>query len=421
MLETMNLSKFLTENVPPFILGAFFNRFLFSTDNKFVYTLISYDKSKRLSDSINDEFDNYFFDYLKILNHKYPNFIWITYNENCKNIGIRKPASKGTAYLFLNNDLNVSPDSFYNKLYSKIVNIDAIHTDDLNEYKKDFLRGFFELRGSIDTKLGFITQDYFYNSDFELQRIKLLYEFFNVPTATLNFNFRELQSQFISGENKRNTQLRIRMKWYLHNIGIISPYKNLLLSQYYNFQDKKTIDYITYYINESEEVNDNLISTFEERIKYFTKSIYNKPLNDAEINKIREEIGFDEKEKISLRDASLITVFRDNTSDECICCKQLYDIKDRSFINKKTNRFYFEIHHIISLGGNKELDDVNNLSKLCPTCHAALKKGRALETYQKELIQQIYQNNSNALDFAKHYFDTDDINEIIEQTYKNLK
>ena len=421
MIKAIKLSQFLKDEIPPFVLGAFFNRYLFTDDHKYIYTLFSYGVSDRLSDNINDEFAVYLDEYVDRLNSLDGRFKWVRFNADFSDLGMRRPTSKGTAYLFLLNDLKIEPNSFYNKLYSKIVNIEQIHSDSLNEFKKDFVRAFFELRGSIDTSRGFITQDYFYNSDFELQRIKLLYEFFNVPTSALNFNFRELQNQFVSGENRRNTQLRIRMKWFLHNIGILCPYKNLLVSQYYDYNDKKTIKDITYYNNSDTEVNDNLISTFDERIKYFTKSIYNKTLNDNEIDKIRQEIGFDEEEKHTIRDSSLVTVFRDNTEDKCICCKQKYDIKDRSFINKKTNRYYFEIHHVISIGSNKELDDENNLSKLCPTCHAALKKGRATEAYQKALIKNIFENSPNTLEFAKHYFDTDSFDEIIDCTYKNLK
>lgn len=402
MLNTSKLSFFLNNNVSPFILGAFYNRFLFTEDNKYLYTIISYKSSKKLSELVNSEFENYLHNYINILNAISEQYKWVLANSETKQLNL----NIGSAYLILENDLNLSVNSFFNKLYSKIMNLDIIHDNEINDYKKHFIRGFFEPRGSIDTTLGFLTQDYFYNNDFELRKINLLYEFFNIPAKHLNINFRELQGQFVTGENQRNTQLRIKLKWYLHNIGMINPYKNLLISQEFDYQNKKTIDNITYYINDCTETKDGLISTFEERIKYYTNRIYHKDLNDYETESVRQEIGFDEEEKLTLRDATLVTVFRDNTEDKCVCCKEKYDIKDRSFINKKNNRYYFEIHHVISLGGNKELDDENNLSKLCPTCHAALKKGRATEEYQKSLINNIINNSPNVLEFAKHYFDT---------------
>ena len=417
MLYITKLSFFLDSDVPAFILGAFYNRFLISENNQFIYTVISYKSSKRLSELINSEFDNYLHNYINILNSFSNNYKWNISNSETKQLNL----NIGNAYLILENDINISANSFYNKLYSKIINLDIIHTNELNDYKKEFIRGFFEPRGSIDTKLGFLTQDYFYNNDFEFRKINLLYDFFNIPTKNLNLNFRELQGQFVSKENQRNTQLRIKLKWYLHNIGMINPYKNLLISQEFQYKAKQTIYNVTYYLNDSIETKKDLISTFEERIKYYTDRIYHKKLTDADIEKVRQEIGFDEEQKQTLRDTSLITVFRDNTEDKCICCKEKYDIKDRSFINKKTNRYYFEIHHVISLGANKELDDENNLSKLCPTCHAALKRGRATENYQKSLIKNILKNSPNILDFSKHYFDTDDENIIIDLIYQNLK
>ncbi len=418
MINTILLSKFLeNENVPPFILGSIFNRYLFSDDNKYIYTVIYYKESKKLSDKINNNFDKYLNDYISILNSNSGNYKWTIANSVTKDLHFG-PAS---AYFILENDLNITLNSFFNKLYAKLINIDLIHTDEINEFKKDFIRGFFEPRGSIDIVRNYLTQDFFYNNDFELKKANLLYEFFNIPANILNLNFRELQEQYVTGENQRNAQLRIGLNWYLHNIGMINIYKNILITQEFKYSNKKTIANVTYYINECKETNESRISSYEERMKYYAEKIYNKELSDSDIDLVRQEIGLDEQEKSTIRDTSLTAVFRDNTKDECICCKQKYKIEDRSFINKKTNRYYFEIHHIISLGGNKELDDVSNLSKLCPTCHAALKKGRALENYQKELIKSIYENSSDALEFAKHYFDTNDFNEIIDLTYKNLK
>ena len=90
--------------------------------------------------------------------------------------------------------------------------------------------------------------------------------------------------------------------------------------------------------------------------------------------------------------------------DECVCCKNLYNINDRTFTHKRTNRPYFEIHHVISLGNNRELDDENNLVKLCPVCHGCLKRGTGLESDQKELIAHILENSDKALIFCQNMF-----------------
>ena len=109
------------------------------------------------------------------------------------------------------------------------------------------------------------------------------------------------------------------------------------------------------------------------------------------------------------------------TPDECMGCKNKYKIEDRTFTNKKTGRLYFEIHHVISIGDNHELDDENNLVKLCPACHDTLKRGRATKETQKEIIIEIYNNAPYTLEFAEHFFDTTNFDEIVELTYINLK
>ena len=123
---------------------------------------------------------------------------------------------------------------------------------------------------------------------------------------------------------------------------------------------------------------------------------------------------------MNIRNAALVETIRYLTPDECACCKNRYRIEDRSYINRKTGRYYFEIHHVISLGNNKELDDENNMVKLCPACHRALKRGSGTEVEQKELIKEIFSNVPQTLVFAKHFFDTEDLDAVVDMTYKKL-
>ena len=58
--------------------------------------------------------------------------------------------------------------------------------------------------------------------------------------------------------------------------------------------------------------------------------------------------------------------------------------------------------------------------KLCPTCHRNLKRGSGTEADQKELIRDIFKNAPQTFDFAKHFFDTDDFETIVDLTYKSL-
>lgn len=131
-------------------------------------------------------------------------------------------------------------------------------------------------------------------------------------------------------------------------------------------------------------------------------------------------MGYD-TEIVQLRDPSLAGFVRFYDPDECVACKNLYKLKDRTFTHKKTNKPYFEIHHVISLGNDKELDDENNLVKLCPVCHGCLKRGTGVEAEQKEIIKRILENSPKALNFSKNIFDCDDIDILVDKIYSNLK
>ncbi|GAA7899661.1 hypothetical protein HpMS212_04760 [Helicobacter pylori] len=105
-----------------------------------------------------------------------------------------------------------------------------------------------------------------------------------------------------------------------------------------------------------------------------------------------------------------------------------YDIKERSFISlplykitQNSDSYYTEIHHVISLGKDKELDVLANLAKLCPACHRALKKGVSEEGFQKRLIENILNHNKDNLEFAQLRFETDDFPTLINRIYESLK
>ena len=115
-----------------------------------------------------------------------------------------------------------------------------------------------------------------------------------------------------------------------------------------------------------------------------------KKLTKADFNKFSKLIGADKSSESFKRDWSIVNYVRYTTPDVCVCCCDDYDIRDRTHIEAKTGRYHFEIHHMISVGQNKELDDVDNLAKICPACHASLGRGSADETTQKKLIIKIY-------------------------------
>lgn len=76
---------------------------------------------------------------------------------------------------------------------------------------------------------------------------------------------------------------------------------------------------------------------------------------------------------------------------------------------------------MISLGKNKELDVLENLAKLCPACHRALKKGSSEEEFQKSLIKKILKRNKGNLEFVQLRFETDDFPTLINRICESLK
>ena len=406
----MKVSDFFNEDVSSLLLGAFYSRYIFSKDNLKIYTEVSYKISKFVDD------------YNLLINSK--NILLEKLNKICYPFSFWKDVTKTTSNnpqmilkFELDNDLNLTKDNFYNKLNVKILSQDFIYEEKLNEHKKMFIRGFAESRGSIDTTRPLIAIDYFYNSLIEVKRARILYDYFNIPFSVLNFNPRELQNDYITGKRKRNTQLRFNLYWYVKNIGLLNEYKILIIQNVYNNIKYSHTDGEVKYFN-SPDIAHSKKDSFDFMLRYYANNIFNKKLSDFEIDNLRNELNFNASSDINSfkRDLSLIQLIRLNTPDECASCKTT-----KTYTHKNTGRQYFEYHHVISIGKNHELDDENNIVKLCPTCHRIVKKGSAPECEQKTVIRNILHNRPNVLEFAKHIYDLEDFEEIVNKIWQNLK
>lgn len=416
-MRILKVSEFFLNEIPPIILGGFFSRRVFTEDNKYIYIYVSYKKSQKVFTK-KILFEDYVRKYIEVLNSEsspYP--YWYTRNQINDKLGITLNAS-GQAFFLLENDLNIDTDGFYNKLYAKLVSkCDWIYDEQLNEHKKSFIRGYMELRGSIDTTANYIAQDYFYDSIFEIKKVRMLEDYLSIPYNVFNVNFRELQHDYYAGIRRRNTQLRLNIWWYMENIGIINGYKAevFALSRHLDLPDPERNVYFFY----NDDIRRRTNNILDERLNFYSTNVFGRNINDEDIKKMRKELNFDHKSR-SIRNKALVEVIKYCTPDECVCCKNKYRIENRTHISRVTGRYYFEIHHVISIGSNKELDDENNMVKLCPACHRTLKRGSGTQEEQKELIREIFQNAPQTLNFAEHFFNTKDFEEIVNLTYKNL-
>ena len=407
----MKVSEFLkTNNISSFLLGAFYSRYVFSTDNAKIYTEVSYKISKFVDD------------YSLLLKSK--DMLLVKLNSICAPYNDWKDYTSATSSkpqivlrYTLANDLELTKDSFYNKLNLKILGEDFIYDSELNKQKKMFIRGFAESRGSIDTTRPLLALDYFYNSLNEVKRARILYDYFNVPFSVLNFNPRELQNDYVTGRRKRNTQLRFNLYWYVKNIGLLNDYKIAIIKKVYSNIEYSHSQNEVKYFNSPETLHSKKDS-FDFMLRYYSNNIFNKQLSDFEISNLRKELNFNNDKEITKfkRDLSLIELIRINTPDKCVCCGT-----DKTYTHKNTGRQYFEYHHVISIGKNHELDDENNIVKLCPNCHSIVKRGSAPESEQKDVIKKILTNQPNVFEFAKHIFDIQDFNKIVDKIWQNLK
>ncbi len=411
----MLVSHFLNDNIDPFNLGMLLSRFQIKNDR--IYGVCSYKASKFVPD-----YEKSKVQVLNALNTLSMHPIWQSNQESVTKI-------KGTFVFILENDLHLDENSFYKKLLNSLIDNDFFNRSNLMNLmtpnQKRFLSGFFESRGSIDTQRNFLTSDYFFHSPLEFKKFHYLIDFFNIPSEALNFNFRELQPEHAQGINQRNAQFRIYLDWYLYHIGLFNPYKARIAEHV--FKTTLVGDGIYYKLSypPTTEYRGN---SFTERAHFYLKSVYQQDLDKKSIEKLREQLGWIQKSEEFKRDSKIINFYRLSTPNVCSACCGDYDIKERSFISlplykitQRSDSYYTEIHHVISLGKNKELDVLENLAKLCPTCHRALKKGASAEGFQKRLIRNILNRNKDNLEFAQLRFETDDLSTLINRICESLK
>ena len=390
-MNCVKLSDFIKVTPKPFILGAFLSRTMEYHDNDKNHYFYAYSSFKSSKFIYANEFNfyNYSNKYIEQLNKMSGWKKWVVERVTDNKMEVR---------FYIIDDIGMDKKIFYNMIYKETVSGDWAIEESFNDDKKDFLRGFSELRGSIDTTMKLIAQDYFYDDAKELKKALILTDAMNVPLSYANFNARELQPDYISGK-KRNTQFRINLMWYASKIGFINEYKAMIFERAYNVCDSRIINGIIYY-NVDLPNSKNTDVTFIKYLNFFTNNIYKKELSLENIELLRKEMNFniDETTDKAKRNISLVKLFQKISPDECACCGT-----KTTFENKTTGNEYFEVHHMIPFYNGKELDNLANFVKLCPTCHSSLKKGRATKEQQIENILKIINKHEEVYEFCSTY------------------
>ncbi|MFV8479559.1 HNH endonuclease [Mycoplasma sp. T193] len=436
MNKIINLSFFIAQNnIDPLVHGSLLSRFLSTSDGEYFLCYSSYQESKHVEKNQFD-FNNYDSLYIKSLNTITTLGRWISKqdfdNQKLKlESGIN--SSKWKAIYLIKNDLHWTEDRFYDFLYFKLYK-EKIYIADYNANyilnRRMFITGFIETRGSIDITRNYLSIDFFYKNNFELKKIWILSEMMGVPSSVLNFNFRELQKQYISGISKRNTQFRVNLKWYISNIGLINKYKCEIIENKLPYIEDTYIEneYKVYNLNINiRKISLNKIGNFTERILFYMTTIAGNSLDEESIKEYRELLNFDESSDTnttSSRNDQLVKFVLELKPDRCAGCYKKYDISARSFRHKLFNgkKYYFEVHHNISFANDRDnLDDIDNMVKLCPTCHRCLKSGTGIEVEQKEIIYSILEADELVKQFAQHYFHVYENDELVHKIFTHLK
>lgn len=265
-------------------------------------------------------------------------------------------------------------------------------------FERDILLSLFTLRGSIDCKANFFAVDILK----ENKSKDYLYQLFNLLTSIsdikqLNLNFRELQEQYVTGERQRNTQIRINLRWFYDYYRTDLQQLNV-----YKYRIMKTNKHMIQSFN----YNQQLTPQFIERMQFYMDTVY-ESLAEAhhisvlkgKVSEYRSILNFKETKESQdelQRSSSIRQLAVALLPEECVGCKDDYSLEDRTFKYRNSDRYYLEIHHVIAFSSDRTGDQLDNLVKLCPTCHRALTKGRAEENYQKLLIKNILTNSLTA-------------------------
>lgn len=394
----MNVEQLLLNAPLPTLLAVFFNSDKDVNDGDF-YVDSTYRKGTSIYSSRIQLPDSSYEDTARRLTKKYG--LQFTQKNNV------------TVRAKITNNLHLELDDFRNRVYEAI--LPKIVTTNIN-IDFEMALAMFSLRGSADFKFGY------YAVDLKKPTKRYVDNLFKVLLSSdellsrLNLNFREMQPQYVSGTQQRNTQIRINLKWYYDNVvttdnGNLNQYKTDLMSA--NIQHLGDV---------------RIYNSFEERLIIYRESVLGRKLSASEIASLRNDLEFDRHEKSLLptesftkRNQQIVSFARETFEDVCVGCGHKYKIEDRSFIMPRNNRYYFEINHVIAYANNSTtVDVVDNLVKLCPTCHRALTPGRAFPEYQKEIINQELQSRPEVKQFILSMM-PHNCKDPIDFVFQNLK
>lgn len=299
-----------------------------------------------------------------------------------------------TIYCVIHNDMDMTYDDFLAMVYSLI--LVKISTARL-QYNLDaeIALAMFIFRGSADFNRGYYSVDIKNSSKrYFDDMFKILLSSDNL-LSHLNLNFRELQPEYTRDIARRNTQVRVNLKWFYNNV----------ICKFPNINRYKTDILTTNYVNLGEVTT---YRSFEDRLVFYRENILGRSLLGSEVNALRAELDFSNQEigeshsRFETRNHKIVSFARETFTDECVGCKGEYEISNRTFKVPRNGRWYLEINHVIPYANDSEKVDVlDNLVKLCPACHRALTPRRAAESLQTHIIEKMLESRDEVMRFVR--------------------
>lgn len=291
--------------------------------------------------------------------------------------------SKVEIAVSIENPSNVTLEKFQEMLYLSIIEAIPNLPSDF-PLDEELALALFLLRGSPDTKFGYYSVDVKRPTAGYIVNIEKILMSSEDLWSRLNFNFRGLQPQYTAGQVLRNSQIRVNLKWFFDKVMVHNP----TLNQYkYQVLVQKKSD-----LGEIRQFH-----SFEKRMKFYRARMLGRELSPKEIENLRkellfrEEIAFEDRDTpFNIRNQRIISLARETFEDICVGCAGIYPIHHRTFLMPRNNRYYLEVNHVVPFASeSKAVDVLDNLVKLCPTCHRALAPHRAEEKLQREIIEKM--------------------------------
>ncbi len=312
----------------------------------------------------------------------------------------------GKHTVIIQNDLQFEIDDYVNQLYANILR--RRQSGDEKAFEKALITAIFVPNGSADFNRQYYATDIYRPICTPNYFKKLFMLILNIDSRFLNLNFRELQKQFWSKENQRNTQIRINLAYFVENSESLNSFKTKIL------KDNQ---------NKIKPLLENQKSTLPARADFYLSYILGK--KHINIDQLRQRLNFDKDDDAQIaisRNPEIVRIARAVLDDQCAACHKDYAILDRTFLRRDGSP-YLEIHHNVAFTHDKkQCDTLENLVKLCPVCHRALTKNRAQENYQKYLIGNILDFSQEAKNFAQIISQIDENNRhaLIDFVYEAL-